>query len=192
MPSSPTQWDSGLARPSYPACFSSDCACTGQNTSAASTPSWCQGGVYKNCPDAYFSLPEIAFCLIQFTDSCQNTGSWKTVKNIYQRPSQKFSPSTIHSSNPQQVHYSKLLGVGISIHRYFLFFFLCCYFFSFFFLHLLIVVKIYLTWNLPFLSVRFSGVNMLFQCGVKLGLLAIFQELPALLHPSNFQPYFCL
>lgn len=75
FPSSPTQWDSGQAWPSYPACFSSDCSCAGQNTSAASTPSWCQGGVYKNCPDAYFSLPEIAFCLIQFTDLCQNTGS---------------------------------------------------------------------------------------------------------------------
>lgn len=32
-------------------------------------------GVYKNCPDAYFSLSEIAFCLVEVTNLCQNPGS---------------------------------------------------------------------------------------------------------------------
>jgi hypothetical protein len=70
-----------------------------------------------------FSLPETTFCPIQVMKLCQNPGSRKTVKNIYQCHPEVF-PSTTHSPNSQQLWYQ----VGSVAYLFLLLFFCCTYF----------------------------------------------------------------
>lgn len=90
-----------------------------------------RGGVYKNCPDAYFSPPEIAFCLMQVTNLCQNLCLEKLKKSIYQH-----HPEVLPFNHPLfKPPTSRLFQIVWDFFQYIDIFFL---FFYFLFLHLLI------------------------------------------------------